>query len=46
MTIGTYVEAGTAGKWVKNANATKYIVCGDPIVEANGTLYPIMRVEA
>lgn len=46
MTVGTYVEAGTAGKWVKNANATKYIVCGDPIVEANGTLYPIMRVEA
>ena len=45
MTVGTYVRADTSGKWAKHTSATKYVVCGAPIVEASGTLYPIMRIE-
>ena len=46
MTAGTYVQGNTSGKWAKVTSGTaSYVVCGDPIVEANGTLYPIMRVE-
>lgn len=47
MTVGTYVQANTSGLWAKMSSGTaNYVVCGDPIVEANGTLYPIMRIES